>query len=271
MKLSSYVNKRFKEVLPTSLCSYALKYENGKIAEHIFDVCFARAIHYQYGEKQGIGDIVEVAMSLKNYREYGKETETRKRVPKLFPAYASYILNRSMFKDVFLTKNMQSAFRNGVDLDVDQGHSYCVTAMMALREGWEFPYLLEGWTFLTKNGFDEDFAYIVSRMFAAEGNKVYKRSFGGHQTISMELSVSNAKLLFKKGCNKKGESFRKSRSKYEIYKTTLSDKGGFKNNFHDYIFKDCKMLVSGNWNEISYVNLDEFIENLRKVEKEIMS
>lgn len=285
MKLSTLVTRKFIERNPTNLSSYALKYGNGAIKYHINDVCFARACRQQWwdeGDYEGKpakekDDVVEVAMSLRNAKVWGARNWEERPITNLH-RYTRFILNDSVFKDAFLTKNNSVAWANGVDINVDTNHSLCVAGMIALREGFEFPDFLDSWAMLVKEGFHPGFAHIVARMIQVEKDgKVYKATWGGHQTIDV-ISAEGARKLLKEGPVLVGESFRKSHQRYQIQKTLHSDSSyavgaAIKGKCLSHrIFLDAQKKVKGDgWAATSYWDLKDILNNLKALEQEVLA
>ncbi len=76
-------------------------------------------------------------------------------------AYADYIINRSQFKDAFLTKSVGEALEYGFEVDCDKGIILVKGAIAALRATFEM-YTLWPWKKIVDLGFSEDEAYALS-------------------------------------------------------------------------------------------------------------
>lgn len=260
--LRAKINEKLKEEGVTSICSYGLRWEKGERLQ-INDVCFARAKYEAYYDKEDKkGEIKELALSLKHAGVFSKDRNAIRK-------WVGFILNRSVYKDVFLTKNVQAAWRYGVQIDVNKPTSQCVTGMIGLREGWEFPKLLKTFTFLTKNGIDENVSYILSRMVIFEKKKWVRGNWGGHQTIS-SMNIDNMRELLKHGMFVHDAPLKHNEPKYAVYKTTRSEYG-VKNDLIEELLKE-PSGVTDNWGmKTPYLNNKDFILAAKRVEKELLA
>lgn len=260
--LRAKINEELKKNGVYNICSYGLRWEKGERLQ-INDVCYARAKYEAYyDELDKKGELVELALSL-------KPASCRAKDKKAIRKWVSFILNRSVFKDVFLTKNVQAAWRYGVQVDVNKPTSQCVTGMIGLREGWEFPMLLEAFTFLTKNGIDENVSYILSRMVIFEKDKWIRGSWGVHQTIC-SMDIDNMRALLKHGMLLHDSPLKHNEPTYAVYKTTRSEYG-VKNDLIDVLMKNPTGTFNQWGMETPYFNNKDFILAAKRIEKELLA
>lgn len=260
--LRAKINEELKEQGIYHICSYGLRWEKGERLQ-INDLCFARAKYEAYYDKlDKKGEIVELALSLKHASYYGKDEKAIRK-------WVSFILNRSVFKDVFLTKNVQAAWRYGVQVDVNKPTSQCITGMIALREGWEFPKLLETFTLLTRNGIDENVSYILARIMVLESGKWIRGTWGGHQTIC-SMNINNMRALLKHGMLVHDAPLKNNTDKYAVYKTTRSEYD-VKNGLIEELLKEPSGVID-NWGiKTPYFNSKDFILAAKRIEKELLA
>lgn len=260
--LRAKINEKLKIEGVNSLCSYGLRWEKGERLQ-INDVCYARAKYEEYYDKlDKEGEIVECALSLRHASKYARDEKAIRK-------WVNYILNRSVYKDVFLTKNVQAAWRYGVQVDVNKPISQCITGMIGLREGWEFPKLLKTFTFLTKKGIDENVSYILSRMVAFEKDMWVRGGWGGHQTIS-SMNIGNMRALLKHGMLVHDAPLKHNEQKYAVYKTTRSEHG-VKNDLIEVLMKNPTGSINQWELETSYFNNKDFILAAKRIEKELLA
>lgn len=261
--LRAKINEQLKKEGVGNICSYGLRWEKGQRLQ-INDVCYARAVYSHYTDKDDKkGKIKEIALSLKHAIKYAKDKKAIRK-------WVDFILNRSIFKDVFLTKSVQAAWRYGVQIDVNKPTSQCVAGMIGLREGWEFPSLLKAFSFLTKNGINENVAFILSRMVYLENYNWQKGSWGGHQTINA-INVENMRALLKEGMLIIDAPIKDNITNYQIFNTTRSG----------YAVKGaplCNILFAkptgtkDMWGtEYPYLSNEAFISAAKQIEKELLA
>lgn len=259
--LRAKINEKLKKEGVVNICSYGLRWKKGERLQ-INDVCYARAKYEEYYDKYDKeGEIKELALSLKHASEYARDKKAIRK-------WVSFILNRSVFKDVFLTKNVQAAWRYGVQIDVNKPTSQCITGMIALREGWEFSKLLETFTFLTKNGIDENVSYILSRMMVLEKGKWLKQGWGGHQTLC-SMSINNMRDLLKHGMLIHDAPLKHNSPRYAVYKTTRSEHS-VKKDLINELLKNPSGTVNQWGRETPYFNNEDFILAAKRIEKELL-
>lgn len=260
--LRAKINEELEKEGIFNICSYGLRWEKGERLQ-INDVCFARAKYETYYDKDDKkGEIKELALSLKHAGVLSKDRNAIRK-------WVGFILNRSIFKDVFFTKNVQAAWRYGVQVDVNKPTSQCITGMIALREGWEFPHLLRTFAFLTKNGIDENVSYILSRMIVLEKGKWVKGSWGGHQTICA-MNIDNMRTLLKHGMLVHDAPLKHNEQRYAVYKTTHS-LYGVKNDLIDVLMKNPTGSINQWGIKTPYLNNKDFILAAKRIEKELLA
>ena len=76
-------------------------------------------------------------------------------------AYTDYIVNRSQFKDAFLTKDIDLAFESGFEVNTDAHIVLVKGAIAALRVAFETPTIWP-WKRIVDLGYTEDEAYALS-------------------------------------------------------------------------------------------------------------
>lgn len=76
-------------------------------------------------------------------------------------AYADYIVNRSQFKDAFLTKDIDLAFESGFEVDTNAHIVFVKGAIAALRAAFEY-HTIWPWKRIVDLGYTEDEAYALS-------------------------------------------------------------------------------------------------------------
>lgn len=246
-----------------NLCTYGIRWEKGERLQ-VNDVCHARARYNPYNaDVDKEGEIREVAALLDHALAL---VANKKQIRK----WVSYIILRSPFKDCFKTKNMQAAWRYGVQMDVDKPTSQVVASLIALREGWEFKNLLKVFNILVKNGVNEDVAFVLSRVVSERDGKWFKASWGGHQTLGYVLGKEEIKSLIKNGLKKIDKPIRYNGDSYSIHKTSGTYEG--KDCISNIFLKNPCGTMPSRWGgvEEGYWTVKKLIHNAKDVEKELL-
>ena len=193
--LRAIVEERVKEYQGYSISSYAIRTNNDKEYYHTNDVCYARLSLFDGNAPK------EVAVSLGNSeRIIGKEN-----MP-LYRKYAKYILESPAWGAPFLTRNVNTAFRYGILMDVNQPLSRIMGSLTALREGVEFKDKLNIFCKFLDKGYSGDIAYFISSCFSLH-NKDYILclSSNGHKILTKAHTLKGIVDFFKNGYRDIGE------------------------------------------------------------------
>lgn len=264
LSLRATINKKLKKAGVINICSYGLRWTSGEERLQINDVCHFRAKYVSEYDRHKKGEICELSTTLLPALNYTTDKAAIRK-------WVSYILLRSPFKDCFKTKNLQAAWRYGIQMDVDKPQSNVVAALIALREGWEFPHILENFTFLTKNGVDESVAFIISRMVNKHENRYFKRYWGGHQTLNV-LDVKGMRSLIKKGMVPYDDPLKVAKTHYKIFISTKSDMTTGGDSLESILFENPSGKVKNAWGEgPSYLSEEQFLVAAKEVEKELLA
>lgn len=193
------LHKKMKEKGLHSLCHYALQFADNKIRYQVSDICFARTRYYP---SEGEHNLKAIAMSLKDVSRHMKMSEYgEKEGMKMFKQYADYVVNRSPWASCFHGAKPSVFFRYGLLMNVSKTISQVTGAMVALREGWEFPRKLPIFTELVKLGYSEHTAYLMSCMFLKKEDGSYQllEVTGGHQAFFGGHDFKGLIKFFKEG------------------------------------------------------------------------
>lgn len=256
--LRSLLNKELKEKGRSCIATYGLKFSNGEHRLHVNDVCHARAkFEGFYYDKDRIRsnpnlEIVELSNIICPYEDVDK---------KLLSKWVKYIITESPFNEMFLTKNIQAVWRYGVQMDVNKSLSCVVAALIALREGWEFPHILKNWNRLVAHGVNKHVAFLASRMFDVELNKI---NYGGHQSIG-QITVKNAKFLITKGLFEHDGPLKINKKSYAIFKATRSDEYVNKNLLSELLYKGAKK--GRGWGAVGKLSIEQLVANCKEFER----
>ena len=100
-------------------------------------------------------------------------------------AWADYIVNRSIFADAFLTKDLKEGFELGFEVDTFAEYGLMKAGMIALRHAFEF----DDWDFkeVVDMGFSETEAYaLVSKYVNDEGELENRHSSTNHMIFEYD-------------------------------------------------------------------------------------
>lgn len=217
-------NKIAKELHHNGICSFAMQTANGDQHFQINGPCHA-ALGYLVGSKS---EVTELAYGLDYEVQY--ILHNNKELLKQHKPYVKYILNESPWAKCFLTKNVATAYRYDILMDVSQSRHHVAAACIALREGSEFSEKLKLFNLLLKKGFSGNTAYLLSWAFikrADGGLYTFGAVGGGHTTLYRDLSAEGLLKFFREGYYIKtdGEPFSKNHGNYRITKFIADDKG----------------------------------------------
>lgn len=262
-KLSSLRHKLKAEMIKhkagSNEASYAVMFEDGYWRLQVDDVCFFRSRYQSNLDEKNTDkrEVKELVLSLIPGYKAGAKYE-----------FVNYILTRSIFKDMFLTKSPKAAWRYGVQMDVDANYSQVMAAMIAVRESWEFPHIADIWKILCKKGINEHVAWVC-----AHAVKPYNENFCAtysdeHQCIG-RLFTQDVKDLLKKGMlGDKNDSLAKGATTYQVFKATRSlDRKG--SDIRTIIMDGAKVMKDG-WSKTLIVSEETLLENVKLIEKELL-
>ena len=251
------------------LNSFAIKNTEGKVSVELGYACFA-----PWGERYHEigGTISEIYLGVVQAKAY--KTDSIKHLP-AFKRYLKFILNDSIFKDVFITKRVSDAFRYGISMRVDVPANQVQAAMTAVRRGWEFSHKLAAWDVLVKGGVAPNFALGLSD---------FVNQYDKHMSFRPYGSQSGHEAFYFKDVNRLIEGIKQPLKAvlapynkvacpgFEVFKTTQHPTDKIyvhvpKNTF----IKDIplsKEISKKDYTDITILNLPATIENLIRIQKE---
>lgn len=253
-----------KGVGDVGTCTYGIQYEKESILQ-LRDVCHARLRI----DREGIGKPLFAALHMKGHFT-GKTDEWKK----YFRIFLKYALNKSAFKNCFITKDVTEAEEKGILLNMEEKNSRVVAAAIYLRSFTEFDKTITLFSKLVDNGVPIGAAWLLSQ--GVDSNLKYTGYNGGHHCIigTMRMDVLIEGIV--KGNNFPDidePPFHSAKERYKIFKAisgddlyyiepnhgkeTLSDfmmkygktnKGGFGGGVRTYTMFDL-MKIAAKWTE----------------------
>ncbi len=187
---------------------------------------------------------------------------------KTFNKYLDFILNRSIFKDCFLTKRVCDAYQYGIEMDLSKPGNQTWAAMTSVRRGWEYPYKTNAWKTLVDNGISENFALILSPFLQREkGKKELLSSLtigeSGHEAFYFQDIGEGIASLLNPLKKITAPLFEGIISPYQIFRTTQFPYNPIKN--EEWLV--WKKRPRNSW-DLGVVNLEATVENLKRIQKE---
>jgi hypothetical protein len=150
---------------------------------------------------------------------------------KMYKKYADYIIKRSPWAQCFATQDTAIAFRYGIYMDVSKPVNWIAGAVVALREGVEFPDKLRMFNHLVKNKVSERAAFLISYLVRMNsGGDVYIGSFdGNHTAMYGAMCMGSLVKFFNEGYTKtdKDKPYSEYGKHYEIFSTICPIAGQF--------------------------------------------
>lgn len=204
--------KQVKAGKTTGICAWATEYHTRRIDVTRYSPCHASMGFHGGSPKKVIGVAYSVNHELKGY--------TKDMIAEYKP-YLQYMLKESPWSPAFKTKSASIGLRYEVLMDVSVQRHALVAAMVALREGTEFPNKIPVFNFLKKKGFSGHVCYLLSYAFFMEEGE-FKRSGmgGGHQALSGMMNFHHLISFFKNGYSllpKDGKPYAEEQRRYRIH------------------------------------------------------
>lgn len=176
-------------------CSYAIKFTDGSIKYQVRDACHARIPNSSWGCGEYFKKTpMAIALNVKGHSGCFKDITTYRK-------YVNYILNDSPWKEVFLTRDVDEAFKYGVLMNVEKNIHAIVAGAVALREGSEFAYETTIFEELLDNGISGNTAYVLSKNFKKNGNDNYQLVgiSNAHKVLAYSMDRAVTLEFFKNG------------------------------------------------------------------------
>ena len=142
-----------------------------------------------------------------------------------------YLVNRSPFKDVFLTKDVTDIKHNGALIDVSKPANVVLAAMSLGRFPFEYLSVFNSWVGLVDKGVSEDDAVFLCHVFKKdEADRWYREPLSSnHSAFSLGSSSNKVYLSWVEGKPSYEEISFKEKGGYQvgtIQKTYYDIKGG---------------------------------------------
>jgi len=173
--------------------------------------------------------------------------------------YIDWVINESIFADVFNCKNAEEFLKKGSILDCSYPKYYVIGSACALRQTYEFKNFYDAWKLAVDNGVDKHVAFLVATMFK-DG---FQYSKGSGHCVIVQISY-NHKDFVKKKWNKKSTSINSMfhsptwRGEEVCLVETAIEKLG-------YVSKD-----NYGYKTYNKLNKDEYLSVCRNIEEELM-
>jgi hypothetical protein len=111
--------------------------------------------------------------------------------------YLDWLVNRSVFKDVFISRDAPTILKNGFLVRTDMSTRFTIQAMIAARYVWELPKMVKDWMEFSKHT-DEMLALLLIHFFQIEGEQLRKRTGykenPNHWFFNKDVRVARAML-----------------------------------------------------------------------------
>jgi hypothetical protein len=243
--------------------SYAFEFSDGSRRFHYADVCHARM---NFGGYYGGGpEVSHVALCIEGHYNHADNKETYRK-------FVEYILNDSPWASCFLTKKWEDAIGEVIYINVDEAHSRCVCAAIALRMGSEYPDRLKVFQYFLDMGYDANTAWLGANLLQRQG-KIWSHAplTGGHDVFVAYHVWEDVAKFFKSGWHVEDKViFRTAKDHgYSIF----SSIGKYGHNIvngtmKQFAINNCKNEVVGNgWDakeSITYNSIKNFMDIVAK-------
>lgn len=166
------LDKFTKAVMGKIGVSSWLSVEDGKFKQYVDRICHASIA------SNGIVISRHWEPIVHKYEVMSDECKER------YKRWFDYVINRSPWKHVFLTKDFDTALKSHVEIDVDAINYQVMGGITALRMGHEFPDIVKAYCQFLDDGFNEHDAFamsgfldnVYSLKFMTEGHTVFKNN-----------------------------------------------------------------------------------------------
>lgn len=101
--------------------------------------------------------------------------------PEGFSKYLHFVLNQSIFKDVFITKMVPNALKYGVKMNLEYDSNHIFAAFFMLRCAWEFNHWVPSFFKLVEAGIDKNVALVACQYIEfTDNDHIIPRCSNGH-------------------------------------------------------------------------------------------
>lgn len=234
------------------VAAYAIIQRRGKelkTVEQMYDICHARL-----GTLNGNEPLYVWNFLCKNRRGW-KDTKDVQR------DFLDYVVNRSPYKDVFLIKDIDYIFKNGMLCNVDVPDNLLAGALILVRSLWEWTYIPLHWKKLVLLGVNEDMALLAAHTVdGREGKYMFNENDYSHKAIHPRgMSKEYITAFLKHEPKNPRENFRETKGYSNVQLLWGNVKEDF---FKQYKPKNSKKYES--WGEIYTDYFDETLEPFAK-------
>lgn len=249
-----------------SVCSYALvvKGPNGNFLTqvHANDICHARmrTIHPVYALIDYVGK-PKSRFSKKQYSQFLK--------------FADYMFKRSWIKHAFLPVTVQSYIRNGVMINTELTATEAFAAALSLRMGSErCETFLPIFTYVTKAGYSEDFAFVMALTFLTSGKNKYTFGIPGSHCPISSSSCKNKILRMCKGdvTFQQGSPYKEGNTRWNLHNQLEPYGRKEQDGYHVFISKiitEVTGKVFGGWGNKLILSKQEFDKILNVINEKV--
>lgn len=162
-------------------CHYAIILSDGRVVEHVQDVCHARLRPYkdckaiildarQHYDELAAGEGYAVS-------PYFKGSEV------VYREWMEWLVNDSPFASAFITKNFDEALEYGYVLDVSKGANLIYCAAIAMRTAHEFNYILSSWKDMEDWGLNPLTRFMLAHSLNKTGEVYTPVCRSGHHIV----------------------------------------------------------------------------------------
>lgn len=233
-KLISSIKKEQKFADPKPNSHYIFENEEGLIMPHPCDVCFYRFKAVKMKDAR-------LVISQHKREKYVLDAAKQKQLIK----YMLWVINKSPWKKAFIFNSKW--LEKGIKLNVNESSTFLVSAMTAVREGWEYPQFIDMFNSFIKKGVSPELSYVICHFYDTDGNR---RSYmSGHGTFYEYYINKNSIKLFKQAKPVTNKKPAKEYAKDYSGIHTLFYDGKSDNLFYD--LKKFSITKQGPWGDVS--------------------
>ena len=256
--LSVRLKQAMDKVPIMSLCSYAMRTIKGTVSFRVNDICFA--------SMSSRIPLSEIVFDLSRVKKIDKEKKFKY---SQWKAYAKYIVEESPWARMFRNKNVGSVMRYGASLNTDASFSLCVSAAIALREGYEYHPKLPVFTMLLKQGVSKHAAYLTSCAVHTKLDGFIAVSMGqGHHAICGDTLTNDVIGVFTQGFCRKDKPAKECSATFKVFEQMGVRSPYGENRLSRFVDKNLVHVKRNNgWYAETFVTKDSVIKLAHKFDE----
>ena len=176
--------------------------------------------------------------------------------------WIDYIVNRSGFSRMFLTKDPEDIYENGYLVDTRFPYNFVYAGTSCTRQLWEYP--IKGYAFeqLLSKGTNEHFAWYAAQFASGKEDKLRLDANASHTFVNQDCLGNKALLNFLTGVTEDSK-FYFDKPTYKNSDQQWGETGD--NTFNEGLRANCGSKSNKGFGKAEYKSLEELALSVQKV------